>query len=548
MSLWLESGVDMRREKQSSFVKNAAILSFAGIFSRMLGAIYRIPLYRLISSEGMGLFSMGYNVYAMLLAISATGIPVAISKLVAEETSRNRMGEARRIFKVAAILLTAIGFVVTLGLIFTAPVISKSIIKEPRAVYPLIAVAPAIFIVALMASFRGFFQGLQLMWPTAISQITEQIGRIVTVLILAWYMVSIDARIELTAAAASFGSAVGSLVGLVVILLIYFKYKPYIKKLTSRSPRVSRRTNKQLIKRILWFAIPITIGAMVIPLMNGIDTVLVPRGLQVAGFTKSESTAMYGDLTSVVPLINLPSMLAYALAASLVPAISTASSEGKWKAVRSRSSLAIKLILLIGLPAAAGLSLLAKPITLMLYDTVIAAPILEILAFAVAFLTLHQACSGSLQGLGHTGVPVKNLMIGGAIKIVLNLILPTIPTLNIRGAAIASVVAYVVASILNVRSVCKHTGLKVKWSNMIIKPLIATGIMAIFVAYSYNYLAGIGISNTIATLVSVTIGMGFYAIGVLVTKCFSESELNSIPYVGPTIIKIAGKLRLLRRD
>jgi len=533
----------MPKNKQTSFVKNAAILSFAGIFSRMLGALYRIPLTRMISLEGIGLYTMGYNIYAMLLAISSTGIPGAISKLVSEEVIKNRMGEARRIFRLATTLLTTIGFIVTIGFILAAPLISR-LIMEPRSVYSMVAVAPAIFIVALMASVRGFFQGLQMMWPTAISQIAEQLGRVITVLALAWYMISINAKIEYTAASASFGATVGSMIGLIVIIITYIINRSYVNKLTMLNSAISSKTNKQIIKRILVFAIPITIGAMVIPLMNGIDAVLVRWRLIVAGLG-SEGTRLYGDLTTNIPLINLPSMLAYALAASLVPAISTASATGRWKEVRQKSRLAIKLILVIGLPAAAGLSILALPITTMLFAEATPASVLEILAFAIVFLTLHQACTGVLQGLGLTYLPVRNLVIGGVVKIILNYILIAIPAINIRGAAISSIIAYAVASLLNVSSVCKHTGLKIEWLDMIFKPLIATGIMSVFTSLCYNSLIGYGIHNSVATLAAIIVGMFFFGTGLLITKCFSEPELNSIPYLGPPIVKIADKLKLL---
>ncbi len=535
----------MRSEKQNSFVKNTVILSFAGIFSRVLGAFFRIPLYRLIADEGMGLYTTGYNIYAMLLAISTTGIPIAISKLVAEEVSGNRLGEARRIFRFAAIMLTVIGFFVTLGLIFTAPFIAD-IIGDSRAVYPLITIAPAIFIVALMAAFRGFFQGLQRMWPTAISQIFEQIGRVITGLLLVWYMVRNSSPVEYTAAAACSGATVGSLIGLIVILVIYFKSKPYLNKLTSNSEPA--KINKKIIKKILLFAIPITIGAMVIPFMNGIDVALVPRRLQSIGYTESQSMALYGRLTAVVPLINLPSLLAYALAASLVPAVSMATAKGRSNAVRSRSRLAVKLVLLIGLPAAAGLSLLAEPVCLLLYNDILLAPILEILAFVAVFLTLHQACTGILQGLGQTSIPVRNLFIGGMAKVILNFILPAIPALNIRGAAISSVVAYGIASILNIRAVCRHAGLRIKWFNMITKPLIATAVMSVFVGLGYNTLMGFGVNNILATLTVIAGGMIIFLASILLTRFFSRSELNAIPVIGSSLIKIVSALGILRSE
>lgn len=537
----------MDKEKSSSFIKNAVILSAAGIISRMLGAIYRIPLYRLISNEGIGLYQMGYYVYNVLLALSATGIPVAISKLVAEEISKNRMGEAKRVFKVATTLLTSIGLVVSIGMILSAPFISSKLIKEPRALYPLIAVAPAIVVVALQASFRGFFQGLQKMWPTAVSQLLEQVGRVVTVLILAYYLVSINAPIEYTAAGASFGAVAGSLVGLGAVVFIYFKQKKYIDNLTSKYPDVSNRSNKQLIKRILQFSIPITLGAMIIPVMNGIDTFLVPRRLQAAGFAVARATRMYGDLTgAAIPLINLPSMLAAALATSLVPTISHASSLGMWSVVKSRAGLAIKIILIIGIPSAFGLSVLSKQIVFLLYGSTSAASILQVVAFAVIFLTLHQTCTGILQGLGHAKIPVRNLIIGGIAKVILNFILTAIPAINIHGAAIASIVAYGIAATLNVRAVSRYSGYQIDWPNTVIKPIFAAMIMSVFAKITVSTLASLGYGNVIVTFLSVGVAVIIYGLVLMFSRVFSKEEYLMIPVIGEKTINLVSKLRMLR--
>jgi len=537
----------MESKKKSSFIKNAAILSAAGILSRMLGALYRIPLYRLISNEGIGLYQMGYYVYNVLLSISATGIPVAISKLVAEEISKERVGEARRVFKVATTLLTGIGLFATILLLFSASFIANNLIGEPRAYYPLMAVAPAIVVVALMASYRGFFQGLQSMWPTAISQFFEQVARVITVLVLAYYFANINAPVEYSAAGASFGPVIGALAGLVVVLMVYFRQRKSINDLTSKYPEVSNRTNKQLIKRVLQFSIPITIGAMIMPVMSGIDTFLVPRRLQVAGIAVENATRMYGDLTgAAIPLINLPSMLAAALATSLVPLISHASSKGRWKEVQKNSQMAIKFILLIGIPAGFGLSILSSQIVQLLYGSTSAASILEIVAFAVIFLTLHQTCSGILQGLGHTGIPVRNLLIGGIVKVIFNFTLTAIPAINIHGAAIGSIAAYGVSSALNLKAVCDLTNTKIDFRNMAIMPLASALGMSIVAHFGYSFVSNLGLGNTLATLFAIGSAGVVYVAMLFILKVFSVQEYEMIPFIGKRTSPYLLKLRLLR--
>lgn len=542
--------------REESFVKNAAILSVAGILIKLMGMIYRIPLYRLISDEGIGLYQMGYSVYVALLAVSVTGIPVAISKLVSEEVSRHRYGEAQRVFRVAIFMLTVLGFSTTIVLILGARYIANEIIKQPLAVYPLIAVAPAIFFVSLMGGFRGYFQGLQRMVPSALSQVVEQLGRIITVLVLAYILVGRGASEEYTAAAASFGPVVGGMLGLLAISVVYLRNRSRILNNVRRYPAVSSRSNKEIAVRILKFAIPVILGAMVLPMVNFIDTALVPRRLQEAGFTSEQARGLYGQLTgAAVPLINVPAMLAYALAASLVPSISEAVAQNRRRLVQSRCALAVKLILLIGLPAGIGLHVLAIPIAQMLYNDPQAGISLSVMGFAAIFLTLHQTATGILQGLGYTTIPVRNLAIGGICKVIANYNLTAIPALNIRGAALGSVIAFAVSSSLNIYSVRKYTRMPIRFSDMVIKPVAAVTLMGWSVSKSYHLLLS-GISglklpvsaNTVATLAAITVGAVVYGLALLVLRTFSRRELEMIPVVGPILIPLAAKFRLLRGE
>ena len=205
--------------QKKSFIKGALILSAAGILSKILGAVYRIPFARIVEGEGLGIYQMAYPFYTLILAVSTAGIPLAVSKLISERECQGDYDGVRKVFRLSLIALTAFGILASGLLFLSADWISINILKEPRAALSLKAIAPAILFTSVIANFRGFFQGHQRMTPTAISQVLEQFVRVGTVFIATWFL--LDKGLELTAAGASFGASTGSFAALVVIILIY---------------------------------------------------------------------------------------------------------------------------------------------------------------------------------------------------------------------------------------------------------------------------------------------------------------------------------------
>ena len=208
---------------KQSFVKGAAILTLAGLSVRFVGAFFRIVLAMLISDEGIGLFQMAYPIYSTLLAVSTAGIPIAISKLVAENLARGNYRGAYRTFRIALTILALSGFAISAVLYFGAELFTRVVTQDPRAYLPLISISPAIFLVTVMSAYRGFFQGQQQMMPTALSQIAEQIGRVVIALLLV--VILLPRGLEYAAAGASFGAAAGAFCGLVLLMFIWLRQK-----------------------------------------------------------------------------------------------------------------------------------------------------------------------------------------------------------------------------------------------------------------------------------------------------------------------------------
>lgn len=531
--------------KENSFIKGAAILSLAGIISKILGAVYRIPFARIVGDEGMGLYQMAYPFYTIILALSTAGIPLAISKLVAERYYQNNYQEIKRVFNVSMVMLFFIGGIFSLGLYLTADFISIHILHEPRAALSLKAIAPAVLLTSSMATLRGYFQGFQTMTPTAISQVLEQIVRVATVFFGAFYL--LPKGVEYAAAGATFGAATGGLAGLLFLLMVFFWHSSKIraKEQLDQEPEEDFRL---LAKRIIYLAIPISIGGLVLPLMQTIDAFLVPFSLQSAAHSVEEATALYGQLSGMAgAIINLPFIITTALAASLVPAITTSLAAGQFKQTKGQFSSALKLALLIVAPAAAGLWVLAGPICGLLYNLPEAGIPLRWLAPTVLAVGIYQTSTGALQGLNKPLLPVKSLFLGASLKGVLTFVFTALTPLGIRGAALGTVLGFAAAAINNIFYINRLLGREwFVFKEHILKPFLAVVIMSLAVLLSYGRLIQQGIGNSISTLTSILLGGLIYFIVLLLVGSITGRDLEKLPRYGQNLAIILRKLKLVR--
>ena len=535
---------------KKSFVKGAAILAVAGLIAKVIGALFRIPLMNIIGTEGMGIYQLAYPIYAFLLVISTSGIPTAISKLVSERVAVGDQRGAYRVFRASFKLLFIIGFVTSLILLVGSPIFARMQGNE-SGVYALMAIAPSLFFVSLMSAYRGYFQGLQHMTPTALSQIVEQFGKLIMGLTFArlW----IEKGPEYGAAGALLGVTLSEVAGLALVMGIYRRRRGEIFHNIRLAPKFGHREDERaVISKILSIAIPVTIGASIMPIVNFTDSIIVINRLRSIGYAKSQATSLYGMLTGGAnPIIGLPSIFTIALAMSLVPAISESYATSDWAEIEKRSTIGIKLTLFIGLPAAVGIMVLSTPIVEFLYRNMEGAEaaatgnLLAILSIGVIFLTLIQTLTAILQGVDRVIVPVRNLAIGAAFKIVLTIVLVGIPSINIQGAAIGTLVCYGIAAMLDFIAVLKYARIRFSITEFLIKPVIAAGAMGLGVFFTYNYSFEVMGSNTKSTLLSIVVGMVLYIIMVFATGMVKRQDLEFIPG-GEKLIGILDKIGILR--
>ncbi|MBW6462694.1 MAG: polysaccharide biosynthesis protein [Firmicutes bacterium] len=535
-----------------SFVKGAAILALTGVAARVIGAVFRIVLAAILGDEGIGLYQYAYPIYSTLLVISTAGVPVALSKIMAEKIALNDYREALRVFRIAFVILTLSGLVITLVLLLGAEYIALYLIKDVSAYYPLLAISPAIFFVTIMASLRGFFQGQQNMTPTAISQLLEQLVRVGFSIFMIVLLLPVG--LEYASAGATSGASAGGLAGLAMLGILYFRSRGKFANKASVVQTSEPESAGMIIKRIFSLAIPITIGGLVIPLINLIDLAVVPRQLQAAGFDIVTARALYGQLTGMAgSVVYFPNVIALALSISLVPAISEAFTLKNHVLIKSRSDIGVKLTVLFSLPSALGLFLLAEPITILLFNNAEAGFALAYLSWSVIPLCLYVTSTGLIQGMGKPIIPAFNMFYGGIVKIVIAWFLTAVPGLNVGGAALASVIGIGVAAALNIYQVHRLTGWRGRLRELILLPLAGTALMSFVVYSAYHGLTYLGTPllsagylNAVAVLVSILTGIVVYGIFLLSSGVVNRDELVMVPYIGHFLVRLAERFRIMR--
>ncbi|MBK5239741.1 polysaccharide biosynthesis protein [Clostridium sp.] len=504
--------------KKQSLIKGTIMLGMAGLFARFLGLFFRIPIQALIKDQGMGYYQMSYPLYMTFVAV-ASGVPIAMSKFIAEMSAKNDEEGARQVLRQTLFFMVTLASAVTmLMILFARPIIS--ILKwDPKSYYSFLVISTAPIFVSIMCTFRGYFQGLQNVRPTAISQIVEQIGRVFAGVLFAYLLYPMG--IEYAAAGAALGTLVGGAMGSIYLYLTYMRTKKWLPV-----RRVSKR--KHILAELGKAALPISMGAAVGTIMSLIDSVLVPQQLLKAGFTQLQSAVMYGQLTGkVFTLMNVPLALSVALCASLVPIIAEAFYLGRRGELVKRVDMAIKLSNVISLPSFLGMFFMAYPIMHLVFMKDAAGyEILQYISISIPFIILTQTSTAILQSIGNYMKPVYNLGIGCIVKIIITYVLVSMASVNIYGAVIGSILGYVTSCSLNMNELKKNLNLKADIVGAFVKPAFASIIMIIAVVFSnasvYNYTMSIGLS----CVISIIIGIIVYILFIFLLGIFEYEEIK----------------------
>lgn len=537
-----------QKTNRNSFVTGAAILAAAGLLVRLIGAGYRLPLAYMIGDEGVGIYTQAYPFYNFLLIFSTSGIPSAIAKMVSEALVLGEYKTVRKILRVSMVTLFFIGLASALLLFFSSGAIA-GIIKDTMVKESLMALSPALFFVALISVFRGYFQGHQNMKPTAFSQLVEQVVKLVLGLYLAKTFSQYG--VQYGAAGALVGVSVSELLALLMLLVTYALNKPE----RPRGARASRHvlSTREILSQLMRLAIPIMLAASVMALAMMIDSLTLQSRLQQGGISEAQGRSMIGLLGMANNIVNVTSVLSMALSMSLVPSLAQSQRMGEKREVRQKSAMGVKLSIALVMPASAGLMALAQPILALLYGRTIApenmqmsAMLLTIAAAGAMFLSLVQTTNGILQGLGRVNVPLISLGAGAAVKIACNYFLVSNPAVGIYGACIGTVACYIVASVLNVRAVQRAARMRLHLMDMILRPLGATLLMAGAAYLTHSLLARV-IGSNWAVIVAILLAVCVYAVALVALGGIGDAELGYIPG-GRKLRKLLMKTGLLRVD
>lgn len=537
------SDTEKSASSNNKFLKGTLILTVSSIVVKVIGSLNWIILSRVLGGEGIGLYQMGFPIYLMAITLSSAGIPVAISIITAEKLAQKDFLGAKRVFNVSLRLLFVTGLVFASALFFGAHwLIDNHWIRDSRAYYSIIALAPAVFFVTFLASFRGYLQGWQIMTPTSASEIVEQLMRVVTMIVFA--NMFMPHGLAYAAGGASMGAGVGAFCALLVLMWFYGRLKQKLKAdLQQQNPLATRESARAIISRLLRLALPVSMSSLMLPVVANLDLLIVPQRLEAAGFHISQATEFFGYLTGMaVPLINLATIFTAAMTISLVPAISESRALNDVFGIRAKTRTAFRVALIITCPCFVGMYFLAEKIAALIYNAPGAADAIQTMSVGILLLGLHQISTGILQGLGRTSIPVINMILAAAVKVFLSWTLTAIPTLGIKGAAMATVVDFGLAAVLNMIFIYKYTGFALSFSG-VFKPAVSAAAMG---AAVYGVITLAVSWGAWAILAAIAVAVPVYGGVLLAVGGMGKDDLESLPFIGHRLLAAGQKLGYFR--
>ncbi len=503
--------------KKQSLLKGTMILGLATIFARFLGLFFRIPIQQLIGDQGMGYYQMSYPLYMTFVAI-ASGVPIAMSKLISEFNAKNDVHAVRIVLRQTLKLMIPLGLVASFLMLYFGNQIITLLRWDMNSYNSFMVISLGPIFVCIMCTFKGYFQGLQNMNSTAVSQVIEQVGRVLFGVLFAYLL--LPRGIAYAAAGAAFGTVAGGVLGSIYLVLKYFK-------VAKRFPTQREKRDCKIMGMILDAALPISVGAAVGTIMSLIDSIIVPQRLLVAGYTMAESATLYGQFTGKAMTIeNVPLALSMALCASLVPIISEVYSLNNKKELNRRVNMVFKLSFVIGIPSFLGLFFLARPVMgLVFMGDIGGYEILKLLSLTLPLIIITQTTTSILQSCGKYMTPVYYLGIGCIFKVIITYVLVGNSSFNIYGAIIGSIVGYMVTSVLNIIEVKKLLRVKLSLYQIVVKPLIISLIMIIAVVFIYNNVYNYTMSNGISCILAIFVGVIIFGVLAIIFRVFTLEDV-----------------------
>ena len=538
--------------KKQTFLQGTAVLAMATVLVKLMGFLFKVPLNNIIGEDGFGYFNTAYDVYNVLLMISTTGLPVAMSRMISQAQTLGNHAQIKRIY---------------LGMLFFCRQLSVMVTTNENSWAAIAALAPCVLLICLVSAYRGFFQGQSNMTPTSVSQIFEAVTRLVVGLGLAWLVMKLTGEaavraqgivlasgetaqdygdITLAAGGAILGVTLGSLIS-VVYLHHKFRQSNQILSLGGGTAKSTRSTMKELLS----IAVPITLGSAGLQIINLFDTMIYMRRLTGAlQWTEKMADSAKGVYNFCQTVFALPCSFIPTITIAVIPAITASLTRKDLAEAKATSESSVRTMALIAMPCAAGLFVMAEPVIRLLCSTYtedriqLAATMLAILGLTVIFNSLVLLLNAIMQAHGDVVTPVVNMLIGGIIKIIVNYILVGQPNLNIVGAPIGTFICYISITALDLIAMKRHISARPAIFKNIIRPGLASAIMGAATFMVYRVLSNAISSWKLACLLSLAFAVVLYAVLVVFLRCLTYEDCMLLPK-GEKIAKI---LRIRKKN
>ena len=507
--------------KKQSFLTGAVILMIANAISKILGAVFKIPLTYILNEDGMAVFNIAFEVYIMFLSFIISGLPFAISKMVAESNSRGEYGKTHRIVKISTILLVCIGIVGSVALYFGSPFFALAM-KEEKAIYAIQMIAPSIFFVALGTAYKSYYQGVSNMIPTALSQVTEAIVKLASGYYLA--VLFLNYGVEKTAGGAIMGVTAGEIIATAILMIMYFcgRDKKYVKS--------EKSDTAEILKELMSIALSLLCASVVANAINVADTTLVRSRLLDGGFSSDEARFLYGAYTGyALTVFHLPVGILATLGVSILPVIAGAIAVNNTKKAQTATDIGIRLAVMLSMPCAVIMYLMSKEILTVLFHNSSSSAMLTAIAPCVVMMCVTPDNVRDITVGRENNAAVFNGTLRKCGKIICELVsYKAMPEINIYGSAISSSAAYILVMILNLIAIRKCLSLKLNITAVIIKPAIATALMFGVMYISSNCISAILGDGFVYLAVMCGIGMSAYVLMLFLTNAISVKEVRKI--------------------
>lgn len=560
-----------KKRKQQSFEYGAIILLCSTVLVKIIGAVFKIPLgdEKLLGDLGFGYFSSAYDLFLPIYTLAMAGLPIAISRVVAEKMAQGRYNDVKKSLKITSRIFIVTGLTAAIiMLLLIKPFVSLTD-STGKTVYSIYAIVPSLFFCCVMSTYRGYFEGLRNMYPTAFSDVIEASGKLILGLSFAYAILKLTNNVAYAAAGAMMGITVG---GAAAAAFLYLRYKIKGDGITKQelADASAAESGKAIAKTLIVIAIPIVLTSLANSVTSLIDVTMVKWQLNrimedssqvirnmyessIADYnlfsqealTNAEiPTFLYGIRGKAFTLYNLIPTITSVLGVSALPVLASAWTKKDKALIKRNIESPIKFTALISMPAGFGFLFMGNEIMGLVYNTTasheIGGTMLRIYGLAAMFAGLAIPMTSMLQSIGKEKISLRNVAIGAVIKVIINFIFVGIPTINIQGAAIGTFVSYLFIFIANLLSIIKYTGVKPNIYKTILKPFIAAlccGLSTVVLNLSSM--------GKIGTVLEIAVAAVVYLEVLVIINTFEPDDVLSLPK-GEKMLKVFTKFKIIR--